>query len=69
MLILGSDDLIYLGALLVLLGVGAGLYAAGVFLELHARPRPITDDDLLAEFAGLVITVNSRRKEKTNVAD
>lgn len=63
MLILGSDDLIYLVALLVLLGVGAGLYAAGVFLELRARSEePITDDDLLAEFADLVIAVNARMK-------
>jgi hypothetical protein len=68
MLILGSDDVNYLGTLLVLLGLGAGLYAAGVALELLSeRPKPITDDDLVSEFADLVVTFNS--KEKPDAAD
>jgi hypothetical protein len=67
MLILGSDHLIYLIALLVTLGVGVGLYAAGVLLELSARPRPITDEDLVSEFDDLVIAFNS--KGKSDAAD
>lgn len=68
MLILGSDDVNYLVALLVLLGIGVGLYAAGVALDLLSeRPKPITDDDLVSEFADLVVTFNS--KEKPDAAD
>jgi hypothetical protein len=68
MLILGSDDVNYLGTLLVLLGLGAGLYAAGAFLELAARPEPITDDDLVSEFANLVIAFNAK-EGKSDAAD
>jgi len=68
MLILGSDDVNYLATLFVLLGLGMGLYAAGVALELLSeRSKPITDDDLVSEFADLVVTFNS--KEKPDAAD
>jgi hypothetical protein len=68
MLILGSDHVIYLVALFVGLGVGVGLYAAGVLLELAARPEPITDDDLVSEFANLVIAFNAK-EGKSDAAD
>jgi len=68
MLILGSDDVKYLVALLFLLGLGVGLYAAGVALELLSeRSKSITDNDLVSEFADLVVTFNS--KEKPDAAD
>jgi len=68
MLIVGSDHLLYLVALFVGLGVGVGLYAAGVLLELCSeRPRSITDEDLVSEFANLVIAFNS--KGKSDAAD